>query len=257
MRRAIGFGKYAALAAMLLGAQHAQAGTIEGIWSAPILTGNTIDAVSQALSSQNNAISAVDAISNNVSGSTISWGTSSASGVTNPPGVPDAAGCAALSPVPCQSAITFTGNTLPPDPTNPFTIGTLTYTNGTSNTDSLIFGATLTFVDSANPGTPLGSDTVQINTTANSGDATQNADYILFSGLAGQSFNVIEGATATAGLNGFIDALTLTSLTLLSSPSTGFIGNSPPIPFTVPEPASLAILGFSVLGMSLMRHRRR
>jgi hypothetical protein len=218
--------------------------------------GNTSDAVTSALSFQDNAISAVDSISNGVSGSTINWGTYSTSGVTNPPGVPDAAGCASLSPVPCQSAITFTGNPLPANPANPFTIGTLTYTNGTSNLDSLIFGATLTFVDSANPGTPLGSDTVQIVTTANTGNAIQNADYIIFSGLAGQSFNVIEGATAMAGLDGFIDDLTLTSLTLLSSPSTGFIGNSPPIPFVAPEPTGLAILGFSIFGISLVRRRR-
>jgi hypothetical protein len=252
-------GGYAVIALALAVAPQSHAGTIEGIWSTPILAGNSTDAVTEAHTFQNNTISAVDSISNSAGGSTTNWGTYNTNGVTNPPGVPDIAGCTFLfannNGLPCQSTITFAGNTLPANTANPFTIGTLTYTNGTSNLDSLIFGATLTFVDSANPGTPLGSDFVEIVTTSNTGNATQNADYITFSGLAGQSFNVIEGTTATAGLIGFIDALTLTSLTLLSHPSTGFIGNSPSIPLTAPEPASLTLLGLSIIGLSLTRRR--
>jgi hypothetical protein len=176
-------------------------------------------------------------ISNSVAGSVINWG----AGVTFPP----------------QSTITFTGNPLPANTKSPFPLGTLTYTNGFSNIDSLIFAATLTFFDSADPGTPLGSDLVEFNNTINTGDATLDADYITFSGLAGQSLNAFEGATPEppAELNGFIDELTLTSLILPPDASGGFIGDDPPLPLTAPEPASLALLGLGIIGLSLTRRR--
>lgn len=255
--RILSLGSYAVMALAFAGAPQSHAGTIEGIWSNPILAGNIIDATSGALSFHNNTASAVSSISNGIS-SAISWGTWNSAGITNPPGVPDTVGCAALAAgfgVPCQSTITFTGNTLPADTLVPFSLGTLTYSNGTSNLDSLIFGATLTFFDSANPGVSLGSDFVQFVTTNNTGSDTQNADYVAFSGLAGQSFNVIEGATAQASLNGIIDDVVLTSLTLLSAPTTGFIGSSPSIPLTAPEPASIALLCLGLAGIGIARRR--
>ena len=53
--------------------------------------------------------------------------------------------------------------------TTPTQLGTITYTNGTSSLDTLIFGATLTF---SLDGIVLGSDEVIITTTSNqsSGD---------------------------------------------------------------------------------------
>jgi hypothetical protein len=231
-----------------------QGDTIEATWSNPTLSGTVIDPVTNALTGYNNSSSAVFGISNAASSSTINWGTYSTTGITNPPGVPDAAGCASIAPTPCQSTVTFIGATLPANTSVPFTVGTFTYTNGTSNSDSLIFGATLTFVD-VQTGTTIGSDTVSINTTLNTGTATQNADYLVFSGLTGVSFNEGEGQTATAMGKGFVDGLVLTSLTITGG-TGGFIGNDPPLPATVPEPASIALLGAGITCLTLIRRRR-
>ena len=58
--------------------------------------------------------------------------------------------------------------------------GTLTFLNGTSSLNSLIFGAQLSF-QSAN-GVVLGTDTVTITTTSNTADIANpvNADYLDF-----------------------------------------------------------------------------
>jgi hypothetical protein len=110
----------------------------------------------------------------------------------------------------------------------------MTYTNGTSNLDSLLFGATLTFFVTGST-TPIGSDFVNFATTNNTGTDAQNADYITFSGLAGISFNVYEGRTAVGNLTGFIDDPVLTGLTVdPSQAQNGFVGNSPSL--AVPGP---------------------
>jgi hypothetical protein len=235
-----------------------QGDTIEAMWSNPTLSGTVIDPVTNALTGYDDSSSAVFSISNGVSSSTINWGTWSQSGITSPPGVPDTAGCnylaANFSGTPCQSTVVFRGATIPANTAVPFTVGTFTYTNGTSNSDSLIFGATLTFVD-VQTGTTLGSDTVSINNTLNTGTATQNADYLVFSGLTGVSFNEEEGQTAQATAMGFVDGLVLTSLTVTGGIG-GFIGDDPPLPATVPEPASIALLGAALTGLALIWRRR-
>jgi hypothetical protein len=247
----------ATIASLLPFAAHAD--TIEAFWSNPVLIGTIINPLTNQLTGFNNSTSAVVSISNGSAQSAINWGTWNANGITNPPGVPDVAGCAALAAgfngTPCQSSLTFTGATLPTDTSVPFTLGTITYTNGTSNLDSLAFGATLTFMDSQTSEI-LGSDQVAFNTTQNLGTVQQQADYITFSGLSGVSFNVEENATATATATGHIDGLVLDSLTVTGG-TGGFIGDNAALPAVVPEPASLGLLGtgFAILGV-LGRRRR-
>src|SRR5262249_30687855 len=197
--------------------------------SNPVFAGHVADGATGALTPQNNTGSSVVSITPDAT--TISWGTFTPNGITSPLGQPSPSGCAAIAPTPCASTITFTGATVPPDFTKPFQVGTITYTNGTSNLDSLIFGATLTFfsVSSSGGSGPIGSDFVNFNTTSNTGTPAQNADYITFSGLANTSFNVFEGATAIGNLMGFIDDLVLTGITLDPSPSpNGFSRPTPP-----------------------------
>ena len=219
--------------------------SIYGVWSNPVLAGFFVDGSTGVPTFRNNNGTAIDSITGPTS-NTLTWGS-----WLNLEGVPS---CGDIAPTPCASSITFTGATLPPDPTKPFTVGTISFTNGTSTITTFIFGATLTFYTTASP-TPIGSDFVDIVGTANDGTAEQNADYITFSGLSGKSFNVYEGATAVVGLTGYIDDLVLTDIT--AQDSFGFVGNSPTLPTGVPEPATLAMFSAGLAGAVAMRRRKK
>jgi len=89
--------------------------------------------------------------------------------------------------------LTFNGDFVPDaDQSTPIQLGTITYTNGTSNGPTLIFGATLTF---SLGGVTLGSDTVTITSTTNqssgldltAAQAQLDADYI---NICGPSSNI-------------------------------------------------------------------
>jgi hypothetical protein len=167
------------------------------------------------------------------------------------------------------SSLTFFGRPIPADPSVPFDLGFLAFGNGTSQLNSLIFGATITFYlappnSTLAPGTEsIGSSTINIVTTANlgvAGSEAHDADFISLSGLAGQTYNVYEGAAAGAELYGYIvgdPVLHLTGFVLAPGQSgNGFIGNGQPAVST-PEPSTLALAGISTLCSLAVAQRRR
>src|ERR1700722_5160185 len=112
------------------------------------------------------------------------------------------------------SELIFFGAPIPANIHDPFEAGVITYLNGTSDLNSLIFGASLSLYDDVvSPETYLGTDTVIITTTSNLGaDLAQDADYINICGngsnICGRSIEAIEdsqgGTGVTAELQGQI-----------------------------------------------------
>lgn len=242
-----------AIAPQHLGASGISGNYIVGQWGSPIFDGCLVDAVDRSsLTCANTSASAVYSISNAsttggpLAASTIMEGANA----TPVPGVPPA------------DSLTFTGGTIPATHESiPFVIGSISFTNGTSESGSQIYGATLNlFASNGNVVQFIGSELVQFNATLNTGTAAQNADYLTFSGLAGQSFEVYEGATATGALNGEVigdPQVFLTSVTLDPGQSaSAFIGADPALPTNTPEPGSLAMLGSGVFGLWTLRRRR-
>ncbi len=169
----------------------------------------------------------------------------------------------ATSPPPAFSSLTFTGDVIPDDGSKgstPFNLGSIAYSNGTSQNGTGIFGATLVFyARSGANNIPIGSDFVALSATLNDGTDAQNADYLNFQGT-NASFNVYEGATATGQLQGVIvgDPHThVLSVTLdPGQGANGFIGNN--VPGAVPEPASWAMMLIGLGGLGgMIRVRRR
>ncbi len=223
---------------------------IVGQFSNLIFNGCFADAVTLAPLCSDNTATAVYSVKNaSLNGgplamSELASGTSS----SPPPGVSPA------------STITFTGGSIPATHASvPFVIGGLSYTNGTSNSNSVLFGATLNlFASDGFTVQPIGSETVLFNYTINTGNAMQNADFVTFSGLAGQAFQVYEGATATGALNGLVvgdPQVVLTSLTLDPGQSAfALINNEAPFA-QAPEPSSLVLIGAGLLSLYALRHR--
>ena len=173
------------------------------------------------------------------------------------------------------STLTFTGATVPSSsPTTPVALGTISYTNGTSATGTVIFGATLTFYLN---GITLGSDQVLISTTQNAytgTDLTQpeaqlDADYI---NICGNSSNIcntgIQAYENTEGIGGVAFStpvvaqlygtydFALTSAQYVSG--DGVVGYRQSVD-TVPEPSTWAmmIVGFAGLGFAGYRSSRK
>jgi len=154
------------------------------------------------------------------------------------------------------STLDFFGAPIPPDVTQNFHIGRLTFGNGTSGLSSLIFGATISFYDgSVSPETFLGTDTISITTTSNLGQSTaQDSDYINICGnqsnICQSSINGVEasqgGTGVTVDLFGTIvgdPQLLINSVELTigqSDLTNGFIGTD--LPVGTPEPGTLALL---------------
>ena len=228
-------------------------GSIQGQWTSPVLGGSLIDGATGAVTVRDNTMTASCNLSpcprvppNFTSGgasSTVAWGQ----------------GGAALQ----TSTIVFTGDSFANvAPGALFQLGTLTYANGTSDLDSLIFGATLTLTAVRNDGGPAVDPfvvLVGLTTTNNTGTAAQNADFVDFGNGLGTTqpvtFNVYEGATATAILSGRIVGDPMLFATQIGiapgSSDAGFIG-----PLAVPEPSSGLLCLTSLVLLARLRARR-
>jgi len=225
-------------------------GTILGIFSNPILSGNVAnDPFLGQLTFFDNTGTAVVSINNSVdptvagtplqqtTGSAMNWG--------------------ALSGGVGFSTLVFFGAPIPSNYTTPFHVGTFTFHNGTSDLNSLIFGATLSFYDNVvSPQTFLGSDQIIITTTSNLGQSpAQDADYINVCGnqsnICSSSIEAIEdtegGTGVTANLFGTIVGDPMLDLSMVqlapgqSALTNGFIGTDPALG-TVPEPGTWALI---------------
>ena len=122
----------------------------------------------------------------------------------------------------------------------------------------MIFGATLTLTALLTSSSAVVDPyVVQLGlvTTGNTGTAAQNADFIDFRNSLGTTqpvtFNVLEGATATAILSGKIvgdPMLFATQITIApGSQDAGFIGSG--VPLAIPEPSTwwLCLAGLALL----------
>ena len=226
-------------------------GSIQGQWADAVLTGSLIDGATGAITFFDNTATAacnlspcprVPATSPGGGGAMVTWGDGRSPART--------------------SVVSFTGASFANVvPDTLFELGTLTYTNGTSDLNSLIFGATLTLTVLLTDPSGVSVDPYAIQlgltTTNNTGTTAQNADFIDFRNSLGTTqpvtFNVFEGATATAILSGMIvgdPMLFATQITIAQgSQGSGFIGTGVPQSLVIPEPSTwwLCIAGLALL----------
>lgn len=240
-------------------------GTILGIFSNPVLTGSVADDPASGQSTyEDNTGTAVVGINNSTNptlfgtppeqayGSVLVWGAN-----------------------PGNSELDFFGAQIPANYASPFQLGTLTFTNGTSALNSLIFGATLSFYDNTvSPSTFLGSDQIVITTTSNvAGSPPLDDDYLNICGnnsdICATSIEAVEstegGTGVTVNFTGTIvgdPTLKVLSVALAggqTAGTNGFIGNDPPIGGTTPEPGTAPMLAGALLmglGLKLSGARR-
>ncbi len=236
---------------------------IMGVFSDPVYIGNIYNTPTiGGHTYYDNTLSAPATTTISGGGSTLTWGTNP----TPPIGTN-------------YSTLTFTGATVPfQDQSTPIQLGTITYTNGTSSLDSIIFGATLTF--SLN-GVTLGSDQLIITTTSNQSSGTYltqaqaelDADYVNLCGLSSTICNTaIQAYENTQGMNGVpfstpivaalygtyeVDpGINLTDVTYQSG--DGVVGDRTP-EGAIPEASTWAMMamGFLALGSFGYRASRR
>lgn len=179
------------------------------------------------------------------------------------------------------SELIFFGGQVPSDVTQPFQAGVLTFLNGTSDLNSLIFAADLSLYDnSVSASSYLGTDHVIITTTSNIGAAlSQDADYINICGngstICNTSIEAYEDSQQGTGVTFDLTAqivgdpqLEFTAVAL-APVQTNLLDPTSPRGFTgevgsqagagsVPEPSTWAMmmLGFGGLGFASYRARR-
>ena len=225
------------LAASLAGAPaaaHPVTGQIAGVFSNPVLAGSLLDGATGTPSFSDNTATAVYS---GTGTNTFNWGT----------------GAAVLN----ASTLTFLGNQVTSQPAGQnFSMGTIRFTNGTSDLNSLVFGVDLLLSVPSDPTVTPFTAHVNIVTTNNTGTNAQNADFIGFT-VFPVTFNVFEFATASADLNGqFVGdpLIQLNGLTLQpGQDANGFIGTGLP----VPAPGGLAVFGVALAVTALTRRRVR
>ena len=226
----------AVIGAVLWAAASAQAapsysGTITGVFSAPVLSGINIEADGSVTFLDNT----LTAVTSGEGTGTFNWGASPL-----PPPPPD------------HSTLQFTGvDFAGKAPDEVFRLGTLTYTNGGSVTETIAFGITLT-IGAINLNVAVDPAVAHLTLvgTVNAGvDPFRDADFIGFDVLP-LAFHVFEGATAAADLMGYIhgDPQLVIGGISLAPGEPGFIA---PAPGT----SALMLAGLSLLACMARRKR--
>lgn len=217
-------------------------GTITGTFTAPILSGNLIE-TDGSVSFLDNSASQFLTYSGEGT-PTFNWGNYDGGTPPLPPNVPDHSTLQFLG-------LDFTNRA----PDEVFKLGTLTFTNGTSFVDTIVFGITLTIgVVDFNVAIDPAVTQVGILTTLNGDvDPFRDADFVSFDVLP-LTFHVFEGATATADLFGYIHGDPQVVISGISLPpgQPGFLA-------PVPEPGTYALIltGLALLGLVARRQRRK
>ncbi len=209
-------------------------GTVSGIFQNPVLTGNVV-AIDGSLTPFDNTATAV---TTGFASSNVTWGASTTGGTF--------------------SHLLFLGDSFSNVAAgDTFHLGTIIFSNGTSDLNTLIFGAQLNL--STGGVTDDHVSDLNIVTTANTGlSLARDADFIGFSDFA-STFNVYEGRTASIELFGKIvgdpqlnfDFIQISAVTS----GDGFIGHGVG---SVPEASTWALMlvGFGGLGAALRSRRR-
>jgi len=225
-------------------------GTVAAAFNDPVVVGQYIQT--------NGTLSAVI---NNTSTSVYSgMGTNSIQWGACPEVLPEPAiGCGDNGGAPRYSALSFVGNDFNDVAADTeFLLGTLTYTNGTSRSTTVIFGVTAQISVTLSAGGTVDPKTTaaELWTTANSGPANnpRDADLVYFPS-DDISFNVLEGASASASVYGSIVGDPYLVFTRLQpNDANGYIGGGPD-DFLIPEPATWTLLGAGLASVFLLKRR--
>jgi hypothetical protein len=171
------------------------------------------------------------------------------------------------------SALTFGGASFSTNFETPFSLGTLTYFNGTialgTEATAVDLGLTTNFTNPA-LGNVLSAFTLSLNSTPNTGTPDQNADFVYFPSSFSTSVFTVGGVNYTVQLLGFGsivgDGFLLSNSTQLHVREGGTatanllaeVTSRVPSPVGgVPEPSTWAMMILGFAGVGFMAYRRR